>query len=208
MNNEAFYKSATFLLSAAKVLQLPADTGYEVAFAGRSNSGKSSVINKLTTQHNLARASKTPGRTQLINVFTLDEQRRFIDLPGYGYAKVPEEIKSAWQKSLNIYFNKRESLCGIILIMDIRHPLKEHDMVMLEWAYSAGLPVHILLNKADKLSKGAANNVMLEVQKELEPFSNLISVQTFSALKKQGLDRCYEVINGWLKRDDQIAAPE
>lgn len=189
------YRDATFELSVAQLSQLPADTGYEVAFAGRSNAGKSSVINTLTDQKALARTSKTPGRTQLINVFSLDDERRLMDLPGYGYAKVPERIKEEWQKLLDQYLRSRESLRGIILIMDIRHPLKPFDQMMLEWSYACGLPIHILLNKADKLKKGPAKNTLLAVQKELKEFENLITIQLFSALKKTGKQECYQFLD-------------
>lgn len=189
------YQHATFALSAAKLTQLPLDDGCEVAFAGRSNAGKSSVLNVLTRQKSLARTSKTPGRTQLINVFTLDDERRLIDLPGYGYAKVPEKIKTAWQALLDRYLQERHSLRGIILVMDIRHPLKPFDQMMLDWSHTCGLPIHILLNKADKLKKGPANNSLLTVQKYLEPYQPNVTVQLFSALKKQGLSECYQFLD-------------
>src|SRR3990167_8544424 len=148
------YQKAYFLLSAAAVEQLPPDTGIEVAIVGRSNAGKSSVLNCLTKQKGLARVSKTPGRTQLINVFVLDEERRLIDLPGYGFATAPAAAKAKWEKSIEDYFQKRNSLKGLVLIMDIRHPLKELDWQMLDYCEHANLAVHILLNKMDKLSKG------------------------------------------------------
>ncbi|MES9938030.1 MAG: ribosome biogenesis GTP-binding protein YihA/YsxC, partial [Sedimenticola sp.] len=143
-----FYHQARFLTSAAKLNQSPADEGIEVAFAGRSNAGKSSAINTLCQQRNLARTSKTPGRTQLLNFFTLDEQRRLVDLPGYGYAKVAEKVKLQWQKELAAYLEQRQSLRGIILLVDVRHPLKEFDQQMLDWSAQIDLPVHILLTKA------------------------------------------------------------
>ena len=192
------YRQATFELSAAKLSQLPADTGYEVAFAGRSNAGKSSVLNVITEQKALARTSKTPGRTQLINVFSLDDERRLIDLPGYGYAKVPEKVKEEWQKLLDSYLQTRECLRGIVLIMDIRHPLKPFDQMMLEWSYACKLPIHILLNKADKLKRGPAKSTLLVVQKELKDFENLVSVQLFSALDKTGKDECYQFLDNCL----------
>lgn len=148
-------QQATFMLSAAKVDQCPDDEGYEVAFAGRSNAGKSSALNTLT-HASLARTSKTPGRTQLLNFFQLDEERRLVDLPGYGYAKVPIPLKLHWQRHLEAYFGSRESLKGVILMMDIRHPMTDFDLLMLDWTVSSGMPMHILLTKADKLTYGAA----------------------------------------------------
>ena len=155
-------QQATFIKSASQVEQCPLDRGYEVAFAGRSNAGKSSALNTLTHAR-LARTSKTPGRTQLINFFGLDEQRRLVDLPGYGYAKVPLALKEHWKEHLDAYLTGRESLAGLVLVMDIRHPLSDFDRMMLEWSDVTGLPAHILLSKADKLAYGAAKNVLLKV---------------------------------------------
>lgn len=193
------YAQAKFLKSAAKADQLPADTGYEVAFAGRSNAGKSSALNCLTGVRQLARTSKTPGRTQLINVFTLaDESRRLIDLPGYGYAKVALNVKQDWQTNLARYLDVRQSLQGLILLMDIRHPLKELDQSMIDWALDRQLPVHILLTKADKLSRGQAQSTLLAVRKQYELVESWVSVQTFSSLKKQGVDELIVVLNQWM----------
>lgn len=201
--NESYHKAMTnpyqqvqFLTSAAKLSQLPADTGMEVAFAGRSNAGKSSTLNALCQQKGLAKTSKTPGRTQLINLFELDDQRRLVDLPGYGYAKVNLAVKKSWQATLSAYLEKRQCLKGLILIMDIRHPLKEYDCATLEWAVEAGLPVHILLNKADKLKCGAAKNVLLDVQKQLPNIDNL-TIQLFSATKKIAVDELIQQLNQW-----------
>lgn len=199
MNHRALYQSATFLLSAARLAQLPVDQGVEVAFAGRSNAGKSSVLNVICQQKSIARTSKTPGRTQHINVFELDDDRRLIDLPGYGYAKVPEKMKRDWQSTMDRYLQTRQSLSGIILVMDIRHPLKEFDRMMVEWAFECQLPTHILLNKADKLKRGAAKNTLLTVQRELEDYQPLVSVQLFSALKRQGDEACFSVLDNWFK---------
>src|SRR5574344_3133786 len=152
-------QQARFLISAAKVDQCPEDSGLEIAFAGRSNAGKSSALNTLT-HANLARTSKTPGRTQLLNFFSLDEQRRLVDLPGYGYAKVPIPLKQHWQKHLEAYLTQRDSLTGIVLMMDIRHPFSPFDRMMLDWAKSSGMPVHVLLTKADKLASGAMRNTL------------------------------------------------
>jgi GTP-binding protein len=193
------YSQAKFLKSAARADQLPEDIGYEVAFAGRSNAGKSSALNCLTGIRQLARTSKTPGRTQLINVFTLaDESRRLIDLPGYGYAKVSLKIKQQWQTNLAHYLEVRQSLKGLVLLMDIRHPLKELDQSMVNWALDRELPVHILLTKADKLSQGPVKSAVLQVRKYYELAPELLTVQAFSSLKKQGVDELIGVLNTWL----------
>jgi GTP-binding protein len=191
------YSKAVFLKSAAKVSQLPPDVGYEVAFAGRSNAGKSSALNCLTAIRNLARTSKTPGRTQLINLFSLDEERRLVDLPGYGYAKVPMQIKLEWQKHLAHYLEVRASLRGLILLMDVRHPLKDLDTMMIDWALNRELPVHILLTKADKLSKSDVKNALQKVRNYYELAAHLISVQSFSSLNKSGLDELIQTLNHW-----------
>ncbi len=193
------YSQAKFLKSAALVEQLPQDIGYEVAFAGRSNAGKSSALNCLTGIRQLARTSKTPGRTQLINVFTLaDTDRRLIDLPGYGYAKVPQKIKRNWQENLAHYLEVRQSLKVLVLLMDIRHPLKELDQMMINWALQRKLPVHILLTKADKLSRGNAQSTVLQVRSHYKIYAGLLSVQAFSSLHKQGVDELIVVLNHWL----------
>lgn len=194
------YTQASFLKSAARVDQLPMDTGYEVAFAGRSNAGKSSALNCLTGVRQLARTSKTPGRTQLINLFVVgDETRRLVDLPGYGYAKVAMQTKHEWQKTLAHYLEVRQSLRGLVLLMDIRHPLKELDQMMINWALDRELPVHVLLTKADKLSRGDAQSTLLKVRKQYELVAHLISVQVFSSLKKQGVDELIACLNQWFE---------
>ncbi|MEC7119854.1 MAG: ribosome biogenesis GTP-binding protein YihA/YsxC [Pseudomonadota bacterium] len=188
-------KTTQFLTSAPKLSLCPADSGFEIAFAGRSNAGKSSAINALTGQKQLARASKTPGRTQMINFFAMgDDQRRLVDLPGYGYAAVPEAMKLIWQKELERYLIARQSLTGLVLLMDIRHPLKDFDQMMLQWAKSRGLFVHILLTKADKLNRGPANATLLAVQKQLKAEGLEFSIQLFSALRQQGLQDLARVI--------------
>ncbi|WP_428243582.1 ribosome biogenesis GTP-binding protein YihA/YsxC [Gynuella sp.] len=193
------FHSARFLKSAARLDQCPEDTGAEVAFAGRSNAGKSSALNTLTRQNKLARTSKTPGRTQLINFFVLNDPAfRIVDLPGYGFAKVSKETKRDWDYHLEQYLQERKSLQGLILLMDIRHPLTEFDQEMVEWAYESGLPCHILLTKADKLKFGAAKTQLLKVQKELTRHRELVTVQLFSSLKKQGIDELSELLNQWL----------
>lgn len=192
------YAKAVFLKSAARVTHLPEDTGYEVAFAGRSNAGKSSALNCLTGIKGLARTSKTPGRTQLINLFSLDDERRLVDLPGYGYAKVALQVKMEWQKHLAHYLDIRQSLRGLVLLMDVRHPLKDLDQMMVDWALNRELPVHILLTKADKLSRSDVKNTVLKVRKHYELASHLISVQAFSSLKKEGVDQLILLLNQWL----------
>ncbi len=197
----SIYNQAVFLKSAAQVSQLPEDNGTEVAFAGRSNAGKSSALNCLTGIKNLARTSKTPGRTQLINLFTVrDEAHRLVDLPGYGYAKVSEKTKLAWQKHLAEYLEVRKSLKGLILLMDIRHPLKELDEMMISWCIERTLPVHILLTKADKLSKSQASQALSFVKKNYDLWiDHGVTVQTFSSLKKQGLDELVQQLNTWFE---------
>jgi GTP-binding protein len=199
-NLAAHYRAASFVISAAKLSQLPQDSGPEVAFAGRSNAGKSSAINRLCGQKSLARTSKTPGRTQLINLFQLDEQRHLVDLPGYGYAKVAEEIKRRWQQTMEAYLSERDSLHGLILLMDVRHPLKPVDQQLLDWCWEVEMPVHVLLTKADKLKRGAAQNTLLQVRKELKARApdGLCSVQLFSSLKGTGLTEVYQVLDRWL----------
>jgi GTP-binding protein len=196
-----FYRRARFLTSAARLDQCPPDRGYEVAFAGRSNAGKSSAINTLCDQTGLARTSKTPGRTQLLNFFELDEQRRLVDLPGYGYAKVSIGIKQDWQGSLAHYLEQRQCLRGLILMMDVRHPLKDYDQQMLDWAAHIGLPVHVLLTKADKLKKGPASASLLKVRKHLETLDAGHTVQLFSSLKKTGLAQAFAVLDRWMGRE-------
>ena len=191
-----YYHRTRFLKSAARLSQAPADAGVEVAFAGRSNAGKSSALNTLCGQKTLARTSKTPGRTQLLNFFELDEVRRLVDLPGYGYAKVAEKVKRQWQGTLADYLQHRQCLRGLVLLMDIRHPLMEFDMQMLEWNIHYGLPTHILLTKADKLKRGAAGNTLLQVRKVFQDRPN-ISAQLFSSLKQQGIDEAHQVLDSW-----------
>lgn len=200
------YTKATFLTSAAKLSQCPAEQGTEVAFAGRSNAGKSSAINVLTNQRGLARTSKTPGRTQLINFFQVDENHRLVDLPGYGYAKVSEQVKLGWQKTLEDYLQHRDSLAGLILLMDIRHPLKDFDCQMINWCVQSKMPVHILLTKADKLKRGPANAALLKVKQHLKSLIATTavedpleaSVQLFSSLQKTGIDTLVQVLDRWL----------
>src|SRR3990167_2041905 len=193
------YKHVTFLKSVAKIAQLPPEIGMEVAFVGRSNSGKSSALNTLTENKRLARTSKQPGRTQLINLFTLDVKRRLVDLPGYGYAKVARSIQRDWQQLLTDYLHYRQSLTGLILIMDCRHPLTSLDEVLLNAAKARNLMVHILLTKADKLSKSQQIATTLKVQKALSDYKQNISVQLFSALKKIGVEDLVAKLNTWFE---------
>jgi GTP-binding protein len=193
------YTKAVFLKSAARVDQLPEDTGYEVAFAGRSNAGKSSALNCLTNIKSLARTSKTPGRTQLINLFSLDEHRRLVDLPGYGYAKVALKVKLEWQKHLAHYLEVRQSLKGLVLLMDVRHPLKDLDQMMIDWALNRQLRIHILLTKSDKLSRSDVKNCLINVRKHYELANHLISVQSFSSLKKNGVEELIATLNQWFE---------
>ncbi len=196
------YQKAYFLLSAAEISQLPPDEGIEVAIVGRSNAGKSSVLNRITCNKGLARVSKTPGRTQLVNVFMLDDERRLIDLPGYGYAKVPLAAKLKWQKTVDEYINTRASLKGLILVMDIRHPLKELDVSMLDYCEYRQLPVHILLNKADKLSKSEAMKTFLQVKTALTKYTNSVTLQCFSALKITGLKELLVLLDQWYEYEE------
>lgn len=195
------FETAKFVTSAPSLKQCPPDDGCEVAFAGRSNAGKSSAINTLTRNKSLARTSKTPGRTQMINYFSLNENQRIVDLPGYGYAKVPIAMKAQWDKHLAEYLQLRKSLAGLILLMDIRHPLQDYDRQMLNWAAQAGLPVHILLTKSDKLKRGPAKETLHKVDsflREMDPQITLLTVQIFSSLKKQGLPELEAQLENWL----------
>jgi GTP-binding protein len=193
-----FYRQAQFLISAGKAKQFP-QGGSEVAFSGRSNAGKSSAINTLCDNKGLARTSKTPGRTRLVNFFELDEQRRLVDLPGYGFAKVPVAMKNEWEKLMTQYLSDQQALKGLVIIMDIRHPLNDYDWQMLEWCSHYQLPAHVLLTKADKIKRGAQQNSKLKTQKQLKDAGIDASVQIFSALKKTGLDELVEKLDSWLE---------
>ena len=200
MSDSIAFTKAQFLTSAPSIKQCPEDTGREVAFAGRSNAGKSSAINTLTDNTKLARTSKTPGRTQLLNFFSLSEDCRLVDLPGYGFAKVPKATKQAWDRNLASYLQERQSLQGLVMLMDIRHPLQQYDWQMIRWASESEMPVRLLLTKADKLKRGPAKNTLLQVQRELENegLSENISIQTFSSLKKEGLKELKKQLLKWL----------
>ena len=190
--------NASFLKSARVPAQLPSDSGREVAVAGRSNSGKSTAINALVARRALARTGKTPGRTQLINFFRVGEDQRLVDLPGYGYAKVPDAVRKHWRYLLEAYFRRRQSLVGLLVTVDIRRGLKELDWVMLDWAQASGVPATVLLTKADKLSRGAARSRHLEVSRELP---ETVSVMLFSAPAKLGVEKARRCLIGWLWND-------
>jgi GTP-binding protein len=192
------YRTTRFLISAPDPTRLPEDTGREVAFAGRSNAGKSSALNAITEQRRLARISKTPGRTQLLNVFEIAPERRLVDLPGYGYAKVPEPLRRHWGTAIARYLDERQSLAGLILLMDVRHPLMPPDRQLLDWCKARGLPVHILLTKADKFSRGRASATLQAVRRELPSSWPLATVQLFSALKNTGLEQACNQLDAWL----------
>jgi GTP-binding protein len=195
------FRSAVFTTSASKVTECPTDIGSEVAFAGRSNAGKSSAINALTRNPSLARTSKTPGRTQLLNFFDLNiEQCRLVDLPGYGYAKVPIAMQLKWRKHLNQYLEVRQSLSGLVLVMDIRHPLKDFDLMIINWCIASHLPLHLLLTKADKLKKNGVFKAKMDVLKGLpEHPEGLISMQSFSASKGDGIADLERQLVLWMK---------
>ncbi|PWC17600.1 YihA family ribosome biogenesis GTP-binding protein [Brenneria roseae subsp. roseae] len=197
MTQQYNYHMTHFVISAPDIRHLATDSGIEVAFAGRSNAGKSSALNTLTNQKNLARTSKTPGRTQLINLFEVVAGVRLVDLPGYGYADVPEAMKLKWQRSLGEYLQKRNSLKGLVILMDIRHPLKDLDQQMLLWAVDAQLPVLVLLTKADKLASGARKAQLDMVREAVLPFMGDIQVEAFSSLKKLGVEKLRQKLDSW-----------
>ncbi|HHT7857044.1 ribosome biogenesis GTP-binding protein YihA/YsxC [Pasteurella multocida] len=191
------YHKTHFLTSAPDIRALPEDSGIEIAFAGRSNAGKSTALNALTNQKSLARTSKTPGRTQLINLFEVEPQCRLVDLPGYGYAAVPEQMKIQWQKALGEYLQKRQCLAGVVILMDIRHPLKDLDQQMIEWAVASDIPALLLLTKADKLSQSARSKQVKMVREAILPFQGDVQVEAFSALNKTGIDRLAAKLDSW-----------
>ncbi|MFZ4834623.1 ribosome biogenesis GTP-binding protein YihA/YsxC [Rouxiella sp. Mn2063] len=194
------YHMTHFVISAPDIRHLPSDEGIEVAFAGRSNAGKSSALNTLTQQKSLARTSKTPGRTQLINLFEVEPGVRLVDLPGYGYAEVPEEMKRKWQRALGEYLQMRNCLKGLVVLMDIRHPLKDLDQQMIQWAVDVGTPVLVLLTKADKLASGARKAQLTQVRNAVEDFMGDIQVEAFSSLKKIGVDKLSDKLNNWFSQ--------
>ncbi|WP_034918292.1 ribosome biogenesis GTP-binding protein YihA/YsxC [Erwinia sp. 9145] len=191
------YHVTHFVTSAPDIRHLPSDTGIEVAFAGRSNAGKSSALNTLTNQKSLARTSKTPGRTQLINLFQIAEGYRVVDLPGYGYAEVPEEVKLKWQRALGEYLQMRQCLKGLVVLMDIRHPMKDLDQQMIQWAVQSAIPVLVLLTKADKLASGARKTQLNKVREMAKTFAGDIQVEMFSSLKKIGVEKLSQKLDSW-----------
>ncbi|MDW3051361.1 ribosome biogenesis GTP-binding protein YihA/YsxC [Vibrio sp. 1408] len=197
MSVKIHYQNTHFITSAPDILHLPEDEGVEIAFAGRSNAGKSSALNRLTNQKSLAKTSKTPGRTQLINLFKVEEGCHIVDLPGYGFAQVPVEMKNKWQKSLGEYLQKRECLKGLVVLMDIRHPMKDLDQQMIFWAIDSHIPVQVLLTKADKLKSGARKQTLLKVRKQVETFGGDVSVDVFSSLKGLGVDQLRAKLDTW-----------
>ena len=192
-------KQASFVVSNTQVAKCPTHKLPEYAFIGRSNVGKSSLINMLTNHKGLAKTSSKPGKTQLINHFLINKDWYLVDLPGYGYAAVPESMKKEWQKELEKYLVSRKSLAGLILLTDIRHPLKFFDEQMLHWAKDGDLPVHVLLTKADKLKYGASKNTLQQVKNELKKLKLPFNVQLFSTQNKQGLDELSLTLAKWLE---------
>jgi len=194
------FQKAVFLTTVANLRDLPQDSLREIAFAGRSNAGKSSAINTLAGRVRLAFVSKTPGRTQHLNYFTLEEGKYFVDLPGYGFAKAPEAIRSQWEGLIGPYLSKREQLAGLVVIMDSRRPFTDLDIRLIDWFRPTGRPIHILLSKADKLSRQEQTKVLRSVQAEIATWGDaeLYSVQLFSSLKKTGVEEAEQVLAGWL----------
>lgn len=198
------FQPTKFITSAANIRQLPEDVGVEIAFAGRSNAGKSSALNTLTRQKSLARTSKTPGRTQLINVFEVAPQKRLIDLPGYGYAKVPLAVKEKWQRALSEYLQQRKSLRGLVLLMDIRHPYRDTDQELLHWATDCNIPVLVLLTKADKLKAGQRKSTLLKAREAALVFGDNVQVEAFSSLNQLGLPQVELILSQWLNQADEV----
>ncbi|GGZ13776.1 ribosome biogenesis GTP-binding protein YihA/YsxC [Shewanella fodinae] len=201
MTTRINFHKTRFLISAPDIAHLeqhlPQSSAIEIAFAGRSNAGKSSALNALTDQKSLARTSKTPGRTQLINVFAVDEWRRLVDLPGYGFAQVPQAMKLKWQQALAEYLQHRECLGGVVVLMDIRHPLKDMDRQMVEWSVASELPVLVLLTKADKLPQSARMKTVNEVRSALKALQGDVIVEPFSALKGTGKEKVLSILDNW-----------
>jgi len=200
------FQQAVFLTTVAHLRDLPQDAVREVAFAGRSNAGKSSAINTLAGRVRLAYVSKTPGRTQHLNYFTLSDGKYFVDLPGYGYAKAPEAIRSQWEGLIGPYLSKREQLAGLVVIMDIRRPLTDLDLRLIDWFRPTGRPIHVLLSKADKLSRQEQTKALRSVKAEMATWGDagLYSVQLFSSLKKTGVEEAETVLAGWLGIEKKI----
>lgn len=200
----SLYQKAKYLKSVPTLNLCPDELQYEVAFAGRSNAGKSSALNVITSQKALARTSKTPGRTQLINFFILDEERALVDLPGYGFAKVNIKTKRAWEAGLSEYIEKRQQLKGLVLLMDSRMPPTDIDITMLDWTLSLDLPVHILLTKADKLKRGPAKANLLKLRKLLKEEYPHATAQLFSSLKRDGLNEVWQKLDEWFEYERPV----
>lgn len=195
------FNRCQFLISAYKMSQLPPDEGMEIAFAGRSNAGKSTTINALTNHKGLAKVSKTPGRTQLFNCFEFAPNRRLVDLPGYGYAKVPIKMRKHWDQEINNYLMKRQSLIGVVIIQDIRHPMKDFDQQMITWAFNSGMRSHVILNKADKLKNSQAKQTLMRVKKQIAGLSKTTTCQMFSALRKEGTQELSGILLPWFEEE-------
>lgn len=196
-----FFRRAEYLDSVHNLSQLPPEAGIEVAIAGRSNAGKSSLINRLCDQGSLARTSKTPGRTRQLVFFRLDPLRHLVDLPGYGYAKVAGDLKRHWRGLIQTYLDRRKVLAGLVVVMDIRHPLKDSDVELIEWAGSRGLPLHLVLTKADKLGRGKQSETLMQVRKRVDP---RVGVQVFSAPSGQGLEQLHAALAAWFRPDQTL----
>lgn len=194
----AILRDPQFLLGAAEPNQFPKDGLVEIAFAGRSNVGKSSAINAITNRRKLARTSKVPGRTQQINFFSMGENARLVDLPGYGFAQVPLSVKKKWQKTIHTYLAERQNLAVLVLLMDVRHPLTDLDWQMIHWAKDSNLPTQILLTKADKLKRGKVASIVLKVEKELRAVSGLFEVEAFSSHNYLGVDGMRQQLSEWV----------
>jgi GTP-binding protein len=205
----ALFRNAVFHTSVAQLENLPPDQGGEVAFSGRSNAGKSSAINTLAEHNRLAFVSKTPGRTQLLNYFSLGNGRYLVDLPGYGYAKVPNAIRAPWKRLIGDYLQTRQSLRGLVVVMDSRHPMRELDQVLLEWFMPTGKPVHVLLTKSDKLTRSESMQTLRAVTKQLQDLAPNYSASLFSSLKKTGIAEAEAILGPWLAQptDDAPDAP-
>lgn len=197
----SFFRGAAYLDSVHTLSQLPPDAGIEVAIAGRSNAGKSSLLNRLCDQGALARTSKTPGRTRQLVFFRLDPLRHLVDLPGYGYAKVAGDLKRHWQGLIQTYLERRRALAGLVVVMDIRHPLKDSDVELIEWAGSRGLALHLVLTKADKLGRGKQSEALLQVRRRVD---ERVGVQAFSAPSAQGLDQLRASLGAWYRLDQDL----
>lgn len=209
MSVKIHYQNTHFITSAPDIRHLPADEGIEIAFAGRSNAGKSSSLNKLTNQKNLAKTSKTPGRTQLINLFKVTEGCHIVDLPGYGFAQVPLEMKKKWQQSLGEYLQKRTCLKGLVVLMDIRHPMKDLDQQLIIWAVECNIPVQVLLTKADKLKSGARKAQLLKVRQDALELGGDVKVDAFSSHNGIGVDVLRHKLDSWFAPMlEQLAAEE